>query len=68
MRNMGFLAPPLTSRFTLRRTRSLLECQHLFDQPDRERHRELDCVADQIAVKFGKRAIRRGAGLTDVDE
>ena len=37
--------------------------QHLFDQPDRERHRELDTVADQIAAKFGKRAIRRGAGL-----
>jgi len=37
--------------------------QHLFDQPDRERHRELDAVADQIAAKFGKRAIRRGAGL-----
>jgi DNA polymerase-4 len=37
--------------------------QHLFDQSDREHHRELDTVADQIAAKFGKRAIRRGAGL-----
>ena len=37
--------------------------QHLFDQPNRERHRELDSVADRIAAKFGKRAIRRGAGL-----
>jgi DNA polymerase-4 len=37
--------------------------QHLFDQSDRERRRELDSVADQIAAKFGKRAIRRGAGL-----
>ncbi len=37
--------------------------QHLFDQSDRERRRELDTVADQIAAKFGKRAIRRGAGL-----
>jgi DNA polymerase-4 len=37
--------------------------QHLFDQPDHERRRELDGVADQIAAKFGKRAIRRGAGL-----
>ena len=42
--------------------------QHLFDQPDRERHRELDTVADQIAAKFGKRAIRRGAGLPEGDE
>jgi DNA polymerase-4 len=37
--------------------------QHLFDQSDRERRRELDTVADQIAAKFGKRALRRGAGL-----
>jgi DNA polymerase-4 len=37
--------------------------QHLFDQTDRQRNRELDTVADQIAAKFGKRAIRRGAGL-----
>jgi DNA polymerase-4 len=37
--------------------------QHLFEQPDHERRRELDSVADQIAAKFGKRAIRRGAGL-----
>jgi DNA polymerase-4 len=37
--------------------------QHLFEQPDRERSQELDSVADQIAAKFGKRAIRRGAGL-----
>jgi len=41
--------------------------QHLFDQQDRERHRELDEVADQIAARFGKRAIRRGAGFTDND-
>jgi DNA polymerase-4 len=42
--------------------------QHLFDQPDRERHRELDSVADQITAKFGKQAIRRGAGLSMNDE
>jgi DNA polymerase-4 len=41
--------------------------QHLFDQPDRERHRELDSVTDSIAAKFGKRAIRRGAGRPNVD-
>ena len=35
--------------------------QQLFDQPVRERHRELDRVADQITAKFGKLAIRRGA-------
>ncbi len=37
--------------------------QQLFDQPERGRHRELDNVSDQIAAKFGKGAIRRGAGL-----
>jgi DNA polymerase-4 len=37
--------------------------QQLFDQPDRARHRELDRVADQIAAKFGKQAIQRGARL-----
>jgi DNA polymerase-4 len=42
--------------------------QQLFDQPDRERHRELDSVADQIAAKFGKKAIRRGAGFRQDDE
>jgi len=41
--------------------------QHLFDQPDRERHRELDTVTDSIAAKFGKRAIRRGAGRPSID-
>jgi DNA polymerase-4 len=35
----------------------------LIDQPAQQRHRELDTVADQIAAKFGKRAIRRGAGM-----
>ncbi|HUE75001.1 MAG TPA: DNA polymerase IV [Pirellulaceae bacterium] len=39
--------------------------QHLFDEPDRERHRELDTVADQIAAKFGTRALRRGGGLAE---
>lgn len=37
--------------------------QQLFDEPDRDRHRELDRVADQITAKFGKLAIRRGARL-----
>lgn len=37
--------------------------QQLFDDPEHERLRELDEVADQIAARFGKRAIRRGAGL-----
>ena len=37
--------------------------QQLFDQPDREKHRELDRVADEITAKFGKLAIRRGARL-----
>ena len=42
--------------------------QLLFDQPDRERHQELDRVADQITAKFGKSAIRRGAKLDKADE
>jgi len=42
--------------------------QQLFDQPDRERHRELDRVTDQISAKFGKLAIRRGARLEKGDE
>ena len=37
--------------------------QQLFDQPDQARHRELDRVADQITVRFGKSAIQRGARL-----
>jgi DNA polymerase-4 len=37
--------------------------QQLFDASDRERHRELDRIADRITAKFGKRAIRRGMGL-----
>lgn len=37
--------------------------QTLFDRPDRDRQQELDRVADQIIEKFGKLAIRRGAGL-----
>jgi hypothetical protein len=42
--------------------------QQLFDQPDHERHRELDRVADQITAKFGKLAIRRGARLDKGEE
>jgi DNA polymerase-4 len=37
--------------------------QHLFDQSGRKRHQDLDRVADQITAKFGKLALRRGAGL-----
>jgi len=40
----------------------------LFDQPDRERHQELDRVADQIKEKFGKLAIRRGVRLDGSNE
>ena len=40
----------------------------LFDQPDRQRHQELDRVADQITEKFGKQAIRRGTRLEKSDE
>jgi DNA polymerase-4 len=41
--------------------------QQLFDQPDRERNKDLDRVADQITEKFGKLAIRRGARLDKGD-
>ena len=41
--------------------------QQLFDQLDRERHQELDRVADQITAKFGKLAIRRGVRLNKED-
>ena len=34
--------------------------QQLFDQPERERHQELDRVTDQITAKFGKSALHRG--------
>ena len=36
--------------------------RQLFGEPDRERQRQLDDVADQITGKFGKTAIRRGGG------
>jgi DNA polymerase-4 len=36
--------------------------RQLFDEPDRERHRALDQVADVLAGKFGRAALRRGGG------
>ncbi len=42
--------------------------QQLFDRPDRERHQELDRVADQITAKFGKLALRRGTRLDKSDD
>ncbi|MEX1230047.1 MAG: DNA polymerase IV [Planctomycetaceae bacterium] len=42
--------------------------QQLFDRPDRERHQELDRMADQITAKFGKLALRRGAWLDTSDD
>jgi DNA polymerase IV len=36
--------------------------RQLFGETDRERQRQLDAVADQIAGKFGKSALRRGSG------
>jgi DNA polymerase-4 len=41
--------------------------RQLFDEPDRERHRQLDRVADQISERFGKLAIRRGGGADQND-
>lgn len=37
--------------------------QQLFDQPERERQRDLDRVADQIAAKFGNSGLRRGTSM-----
>jgi DNA polymerase-4 len=41
--------------------------KQLFDQPNQDRERELDLVADQITAKFGKLAIRRGTRLEKRD-
>ena len=41
--------------------------KQLFDQPNQERQRELDRVADQITAKFGKLALRRGTRLEKSD-
>jgi DNA polymerase-4 len=37
--------------------------RQLFDEPERDRQRQLDRIADQIADKFGKAAIGRAARL-----
>jgi len=37
--------------------------QQLFDQPQRERQKELDRVTDEIAARFGSGALRRGTGM-----
>ncbi|MCE9603617.1 MAG: DNA polymerase IV [Planctomycetia bacterium] len=39
--------------------------RQLFDEPDRERLKSLDRVADQIAAKFGSAALRRGTRPSD---
>jgi len=41
--------------------------RQLFDEPDRERHRQLDRVTDQISEKFGRLALRRGGGAEHND-
>lgn len=41
--------------------------QQLFGEPERERQRELDRVADLIASKFGKSGLRRGTSLEKGD-
>ncbi|MFO0871677.1 MAG: DNA polymerase IV [Pirellulales bacterium] len=37
--------------------------QQLFGEPERERQKELDGVADRIVARFGRSALRRGTGL-----
>jgi len=55
VRLLGFGVQRLTDGSTTQR--------QLFDEPDRERHQQLDRVADQITERFGKLAIRRGVRL-----
>ena len=45
-----------------------LSQRQLFDEADRLRQRELDVVADKIAEKFGKAAIRRGGASRSSEE
>jgi DNA polymerase-4 len=40
----------------------------LFSDPDREKQRKLDAVADQINQRFGKQAIRRGGASEGQDD
>jgi hypothetical protein len=35
----------------------------LFADPQNERQKKMDAIADQITEKFGAKAIRRGEGL-----
>jgi hypothetical protein len=42
--------------------------QTLFDRTDRKRQQELDRVADQITLKFGKLGLRRGGSFDESDE
>ena len=39
--------------------------RHLFDEPEREKRKSLDDVADKIAAKFGKAGLRRGTRPED---
>ncbi|HTN76595.1 MAG TPA: DNA polymerase IV, partial [Pirellulaceae bacterium] len=39
--------------------------RQLFDEPERQKHRQIDRVADEIAAKFGKQALRRGPAPED---
>jgi hypothetical protein len=41
--------------------------QQLFGEPERERQRELDRVADLIAARFGKSGLRRGTSMDKGD-
>jgi DNA polymerase-4 len=41
--------------------------RQLFDEPIRERQRQIDRVADEITEKFGRAAIRRGKGREESD-
>lgn len=40
----------------------------LFHEEDRQRQREIDTVADQIAAKFGKHALHRGTGYHGINK
>ena len=46
---------------------ALLVQRDLLDETAKDKQRQLDRVADQIAAKFGKSSIRRGAGLDSAE-
>jgi hypothetical protein len=40
----------------------------LFDQGERQKHKQLDTSIDQITERFGKASLRRASGLRGADQ